>query len=139
MELVDERTPTSVLASLDYAEATIAMVLADREVQLASARRAAARYRVVGSVLGVALAKAREAEALLRLGRVAEAQSVLREALPLARSMGNHWIVGTILRYFGTASLADGDIDAARNYVGEALQYYRGGAGFLNRKSPLYK
>ena len=49
---------------------------------------------------------------------------MLQEALPLARSVGNRWLVGYLLRLFGSASASVGDIVAARGYIAEALQNY---------------
>ncbi len=132
LELVDEQTPPSVVARLSYTEATIAMALAETEVQLASSRRAVARYRVVGDSLGIALAQSREVQALFELGRVAEAKSVLQEALPLARSVGNRWLVAWILRLSGVASLKETDFVAARGYTAEALQYYKAADGKID-------
>ena len=123
-ELVDERTPANVLARLDYTEAAIALVLQQTQTLLVSSRSAVARYRVTGDSLGIALARTREAQALLHLGQVAEAQSALKEALLIARERGNSWLVGTVLRCLGTISIVDGDVDAARGQVGEALQRY---------------
>ena len=130
LELVDERTPTSVLARLFYTKATIAMALGQNEVQLASSRNAIARYRVVRDALGIPLAQAREAQALIYLGRVGEAKLVLQEALPLARSVGNRWLIALILRLFGFASTMDGDLVAARDYLVEALLYYEADSKF---------
>ncbi len=124
LELVDERTPANVLARLGYAEATIAMALQQDEAQLASSRSAVARYRDVGHPLGIALAQSREAQALLNFGRIAEAKSVLEEALPLARAVHNRWLVGYLLRLSGHAYALDGDLVSARSYIAEALQHY---------------
>jgi predicted ATPase/transcriptional regulator with XRE-family HTH domain len=124
LELVDERTPTSLIARLSYTEATVAMALGQWEVARASSKVAVARYRVVGDSLGIALAEAREAHAALELGRVAEAKPLLEEALPLAQSAGNRWLEAWILRLFGGASLDDGDVVASRGYRAEALQIY---------------
>ncbi len=125
LELVDEQTPTSVLAKLSYTEATIAMCFDQDEIQLASSKRAVAQYRAVGDPFGIALAQSREAAALNRLGRYAEAKQVLTEALPLARSAGNPWLAAWILRLFiGASCYGDHDFVAAREYNTEALQTY---------------
>ena len=124
LKLVDERTPTRVLAKLSYAEATIAMCLDQDDVQLASSKRAVAQYRAVGDPFGIALAQSREAAALEQLGRVAEAKVVLNEALPLARSAGSLWLVAWILRLVGGASWDD-DLAAARDHATEALRIYQ--------------
>jgi predicted ATPase/transcriptional regulator with XRE-family HTH domain len=119
--LADEHTPTSVLARLDYTEATVAHALGPTEVQLASSRSAIARYRVVGDSLGIVLAQYREAAALQNLGRNPEAKRVLSEALPLARSSGNRWLVASILRWL---ALVSDDSDVKRAYTLEALELF---------------
>jgi predicted ATPase len=124
LELIDERTPTSVLASLDYVEASIASALSKDEVQLASSGSAIARYRVLGDSLGIALAESLEAQVLLNFGRVAEARSVLAEASRLAGNVGNRWLAGYVLRLFAYAGTLEGDLDAARSYIVEAQQNY---------------
>ena len=125
LELVDERTPPSVLARLSYTEATIAGALDKHERQLASSRRAVARYRVLGDSLGIALAQVHELAALKELHRYAEAESVLSEALPLARSVGNRWLIARMLRFSAIASLRYGDFVTARRIIAEELQYYK--------------
>ncbi len=113
-----------MLAKLDYVEATLALVLQQIDVMLASSRSAIARYRTVGDTLGIAFAQMREAQALLHLGRIVEAQATLREALTFARAAGNRWLTGTLLRCVGTTSLAQGDSDAAYSNITEAVQCY---------------
>ena len=125
LELVDEQTPTSVLAKLSYTEATIAMALDQDEIQLASSKRAVAQYRILGDPFGIVLAQSREAAALQRLGRYAESKLVLKEALPIVRGTGNLWLIAWILRLFGGASCyGDNDFVAAREYASEALRTY---------------
>lgn len=93
-------------------------------MELSSSRNAVARYRVLGESLGIALAQSREAQALLAFGRVAEAKAVLNEAIPLARSVGNRWLVAWLLRSFGLACAYSGDLTAARSHLAEALPIY---------------
>ena len=124
MEAVDERTPVSVLARLDYTEAGIANGFGRAEEQLTSSRRAIARYRLVGDALGIAFALSREIQALGDLGRVAEAKSVLQEALPLARSVGNRWLVGYMLRLCADQGIAERDLVTARSYIAGAIRQY---------------
>jgi predicted ATPase/transcriptional regulator with XRE-family HTH domain len=123
--LADPQTPTGVLARLDYTEVTLANALVEEyELQLASSRSAAARYRVVGDSLGIALAEAREFVALHLLSRYAEAKLLLQELLPLARSVGNQWLYAFVLRHCGEVSRYDGNLAASRAYAREALQRY---------------
>jgi predicted ATPase/transcriptional regulator with XRE-family HTH domain len=124
MEAVDEQTPVSVRARLDYTEAGIANGFGQAEEQLASSRKAAARYRLVGDSSGIAFSLSREVQALGDLGRVAEAKSVLQEALPLARSVGNRWLVGYLLRLCADQCIADRDLVTARSYIAQALRQY---------------
>lgn len=122
LELVDARTPSSVLAQLRYTETVIAAALNEYEAMLASARAAIEHYRVVGDSRGIALAQYHEASALLETGRTAEAQLLLEEVLPVARNEGNRWLTGAILTVFAAIVMEAGDFDAARAYVAEALQ-----------------
>jgi predicted ATPase/transcriptional regulator with XRE-family HTH domain len=122
LELVDARTPSSVLAQLTYTETVIAAALNEHEAMLASARVAIEHYRVVGDSRGIALAQFHEASALLETGRTAEAQLLLEKALPIARREGNRWLIGAILSVFAAIAMEAGDFDAARGYVAEALQ-----------------
>jgi predicted ATPase/DNA-binding XRE family transcriptional regulator len=124
LEFVDERTPASILARLSYTEATIAQALGQHEVQLARSRSAVARYRVLDDLLGVGLAQSQEIGALLAFGLVAEAKSVLTEAVQLAHRVGNRWLLAWAQRASGSVSSADGDLVAARVYLAEALQNY---------------
>jgi predicted ATPase/transcriptional regulator with XRE-family HTH domain len=123
LESVDERTPASTLAKLESTAAAIAFWFGQYEVQLTCSRSAVVNYRVAGDPIGIAIAQAREAQALLNLGRTAEARSALREALPPARGAGNGWLVAWITRLFAENVVGD-EIAAARAYIAEALQYY---------------
>ena len=132
LELVDERTPMSILARLSYTDATIAMTLGEPEAALAASRTAITRYRVLADALGIALAEGREATALLSLDRDAEAKAVLEEALGLARSVANGWVAAWILRLFGIVASDEGDLVGARRYVEEALRYHESVGGKID-------
>jgi len=119
LETVDERTLASVLAKLSYTESTIANTLCEHELTLASSRTAAARYRALGDRLGIARALCREGHALSEMGRVAETRLVLKEALSLARSVGNRWLVAMIPTI---GIIHEGDLVAARVKGAEALE-----------------
>ena len=125
LEMVDEgRTPTSVLADLSCAQATIAWILRESEVQLASSTTALAHYRVVGDSLRIAVAQSLAGHSLTCLRRVAEAKIILEEALQRAHELDNPRWVAYILRCLGLASGTSGDVVAARGYVAEALRIY---------------
>ena len=124
LELVDEGTPASALAALNYAQAAVAGNLREYRIELESSQSALTRYRTLGDSLGMARAQATLSHALLYLGRPAEAKAVLEEALPLARKMGgrSRFSVACLLRLLALASQED--IVAARSYIAEALQIH---------------
>jgi predicted ATPase/transcriptional regulator with XRE-family HTH domain len=121
LELVDERTPTSVLANLSLAQATVAQRLTEYEAQLASSETAIAHYRVAGDKLRLGSAQSLAGQALICLGRMTEAKRVLEEALQRARELGHRRLVAYLLRLRGLASAFGGDFVDARGYVAEAL------------------
>ena len=123
-ELADEQTPTHVLAGLGYAEGIIAMQRRAYKVQLSSSERAIERYRATGDPLGIARTQDLAGQALVSLGRIAEAKTLLQEALTSARVLGNRRLIACVLRNFGYASAVGGDCDAARDYVAEAVPIY---------------
>ena len=123
-ELADEQTPIHVLARLGYAEGIIAMQRRAYKVQLSSSERAIERYRATGDPLGIARTQDLAGQALVSLGRIAEAKTFLQEALTSARVLGNRRLIACVLRNFGYASAVEGDCDAARDYVAEAVPIY---------------
>jgi predicted ATPase len=123
-ELADEDTPTQVLARLGYASGVIAMQHRAYKVQLSSSEAAIERFRTVGDPLGVARTQDLAGQALVSLGRIEEATTLLRQALTSARMLGNRRLVACVLRNLGYASSVEGDCDAARDYVAEAVPMY---------------
>jgi len=123
-DLVDERVPVKVLAKLSHAEAMIAVRLHEYAVALASSESATKHYRVAGDSRGIASAQTVAGLALGALGRVAEAQATLQEALAIARRLDDRRLVAFGLRCLGSASCSMGDIAAARDYLAEALPIY---------------
>ena len=125
-ELGDEQTPAHVLARLGYADGLVAMQHRSYKVQLTSSERAIERYGAVGDPLGVARTQDLAGQALVSLGRITEAKTLLRQALTSARTLGNRRLIACILRNLGYASAVEGDCDAARDYVAEAVPIYEG-------------
>jgi len=129
-ELADEKTPIHVLARLGYADGIIAMQHRAYKVQLSSSERAIERFRAAGDPLGVARTQDLAGQALVSLGRLIEAKTLLRQALASARALGNRRLIACVLRNLGYASSVEGDCDTARNYVAEAVPIYQAlGAG----------
>ena len=137
LDLVDERTPSKVLARLNHADAMIAVRFLEYAVALSSSESAIKHYRVAGESLGVASAQTLAGLALEALGRVAEAQARLQEALAIARRLGDRRILAFTLRCLGSASAAAGDIVAARDYLAEARPIHEAKLGRISVDADL--
>ncbi|MGB8909754.1 MAG: helix-turn-helix domain-containing protein [Candidatus Cybelea sp.] len=120
-ELVDERTPTSVLAGLSLSEAMNATDFSEPKTMLSNAESAIASYRAVGDLLGAARAQSIAGYALTALGRGAEVKPLLEEVLAVARRLEDRRLILFTLRCLGYASARAGDLIAARGYLGEVL------------------
>jgi predicted ATPase len=121
LDLIDERTPAQVIAYLRCSEGNLAASFGDPEWQLRSGEQSLALFRELGDDVGIVRAQNLVASALVDLGRMAEAESALRDVLERARRLGSHRrLLGHTLRYNAAASSMSGDFDAARRYLDEA-------------------
>ncbi|MFY9664606.1 MAG: helix-turn-helix domain-containing protein [Candidatus Cybelea sp.] len=120
-DLVDEQTPTSVLAGLSLSEAMNATDFGEPKIMLSNSESAIASYRAVGDLLGAARAQSIAGYALTALGRGAEAKPRLEEVLAVARRLENRRLILFTLRCLGYASARAGDLIAARGYLAEVL------------------
>ena len=121
---VDATTPPKIAAKLDCAESWNADWFGDFATALASAERALAIYRAIGSPLGVARAHLLAGRALCGLGRVAEAEPLLQDALTFARSIDNRQLLGFVLTAVAAAKSLEGNFAQARAFNAEALAIY---------------
>ena len=101
IECIDERTPSKVIAKLNSTQARIASELGEFEVELTSSQIALERYVALGDARGIATPSA-AGTALLRYGRLAEAEALLREALAGARTLGTRRLLAQVLRLLST-------------------------------------
>ncbi len=124
IECIDERTPSKVVAKLNYAQAGIASELGEFDVELTSSQIALERYVALGDALGIARSQHSAGTALLRYGRLAEAESLLREALAGARTLGAHRLLAHVLRQLSVVHRFNGDLAEARAPAAEALAIY---------------
>ena len=122
LALIDEQTPPNLVARLWRADASIALHLDNHRRQLASSEKAIAHYRAAGNRRGLVLAQRLAGNALYDLGRPADAQTVLKEALIAARTLGSRDAIAWVLRELACACMCTHDFDAAHNYLAEALQ-----------------
>ncbi len=126
-ELVDERTPPDLVARLALAQAHSAAYFCEDKVLLAASERALMRYREIGDVLGMARAQSLAGAALVHLGRFAQGEALLRDALAAARTLGNRHLEFATLSNLGSALSGAGDFGAARAHLTEALELSEAG------------
>jgi predicted ATPase/transcriptional regulator with XRE-family HTH domain len=132
LELVDTSTPPDLVARLEHAEADGARKFGERQASLAAAERALARYRELGDVLGSAQVQCLAGQSLVLLGRSADAQPLLLEALQVARTLGDRRLTASVLQIIGWTRSGAGDFAGARTNLTEALQLAKAaGAEFL--------
>jgi predicted ATPase/transcriptional regulator with XRE-family HTH domain len=120
LDLADESTPKSVVAQLLSAETFIDRAFGDHHSALAAAETALGAWWELGDPLEIARAQSNVARLLERLGRGAEAEPMLRNALEAVRALGNRRLEAFII-----ASMADhDDLAQARSSYAEALAIY---------------
>jgi predicted ATPase/transcriptional regulator with XRE-family HTH domain len=124
IECIDERTPLEVIAKLSYTQTIIASELGEFEVELTSSQIALERYVALGDDLGIARSQYQAGTALLRHGRLAQAEPLLREALAGARALGTRRLLAQVLRQVSTVHQMNGDLAEARAPAAEALAIY---------------
>jgi predicted ATPase/transcriptional regulator with XRE-family HTH domain len=122
LALVDEQTPPSLVARLWRADASVAWHLDNHRRQLASSEKAIAHYRATDNQLGIILAQRLAGNALYDLGCAADAQTILKEALVAARTIGSRNAVTQVLRDLACACMCTRDFGVAHRYLDEALQ-----------------
>jgi predicted ATPase/transcriptional regulator with XRE-family HTH domain len=121
LELVDDLTPPDLVARLELAEADGAQQFGERKVSLAAADCALVRFRELGDVLGIAQAQSLAGRSLVILGRSEEAEPLLRDALEVARTLGDRRLTANVLQVIGWTRSRVGDFAGARAYLTEAL------------------
>jgi predicted ATPase/DNA-binding XRE family transcriptional regulator len=123
--LVDESTPPSVVARLDYAEAYIAETFFEFKTALAAGERALAAYQKLGDKRRMVLAQRTVGVSLVVLGRTSAGEQLLSGALDVARGLGKRQIVGWLLVGLAFARSVNGDLAGARARYSEALRFFR--------------
>jgi predicted ATPase/DNA-binding SARP family transcriptional activator len=118
---LDASTPLRVAALLDVAEAQICQALAQYKACHASARRALQRFREADDPFGIAVAQSYVGFVLVSLGAAPEAESILTEALQIARRLDAPKLIAAILKNLAVARAEAGDLPGARAYFVEEL------------------
>ncbi len=123
LESIDESTPSATVAQLHIADAELSGALGEYKASLASAELAS-RIDQQGDELQVARVQLAAGSALGALGRSAEAETLLEQALNTAKRLENRRLQALILGDLGTTRSRRGDIDGARHFYAEALAHY---------------
>jgi predicted ATPase/transcriptional regulator with XRE-family HTH domain len=118
----NDETP-NVLAPLYIADAELCGSLGEYKASLFAAQQA---LQLDGGLDELQQARAKQAagSALGALGRAAEGQVLLEEALDLSRRLANRRMQALVLGDLGTARSRCGDVDGARKFYADALGYY---------------
>ena len=124
LELVDNRTPRSVLAGLAYCEATVSWQLREYQRSLTTCEDAITHYRTVGDTLGVAHAQAIATVARYFLGCVAESRVMTEDVIAVAREAGRQVWVAIEMAWLGEIIAHEGNVAQARSYIADALQIF---------------
>lgn len=124
-DAIDATTPLDVVARLDLAEAQLDGVLGLHKASHAAAERALGRYREMGDAERIAQAQRHAGRSLVFMGKVAEGEVLLREALSAFRALGARTLTGAALENIAIARNAQGDLAGARAYYTEALAIFR--------------
>jgi predicted ATPase/DNA-binding XRE family transcriptional regulator len=117
---IDERTPLSVVARIEFAEGNIGFALREHRVGLACMERATTLYRSLGDDVVLLRAQTLTGCVLTGIGRFSDAEPLLLECLARGRASGDHMLVAGILRALGVIRGDAGNLSAARAALGEA-------------------
>ena len=124
---IDETTPQLIVARLKLADALLASVLNQFKAALAAAEEALALFGELDDRRGVADAQRFAGRSLIRMGRVADGEALLRAALTTYTKLGVQRL-GGILRDLAVARSLDEDMAGARDQFSRALTVFRQGA-----------
>jgi len=124
LERVGPDTPSLIVARLKLADASLASVLNQFKAALTAAQEALARFDELGNRRGIADAQRFAGRSMVRMGRVAEGEALLRASLETHTSLGTRRIGGT-LRDLAVARSLEADLAGARDLFARALDVFR--------------
>ncbi len=119
--LVREDTPPRLVAQLAHSEAEGARRFGDFKMAFTLAERALLRYRSLGDAPEIAATQSLAGAMLSVLGRPAEAEPLLREALEAADTIGDSRLRANALLGLGLVRTEVADYSGAGAYLTEAL------------------
>jgi predicted ATPase len=125
LELVDESTPTAVIADLKRVEAFLNTALLRFEAAYESAKAALQAYRDVGNEREAATAQYLAGRALVALGRIGDAEPLLQSARETFGRLSCGRLSGVTLGTLAMAREHAGDHASARALYAEALAIFK--------------
>ena len=117
----DSATPACVVAELELAQAALDAALLQYKACYGAAGKALTRYKKLSDPLKVAEAQRHAGTALMFMGKLAEGEDLLGEALATARTENARKLAAAILECMASARNRVNDFDGARRLYGEAL------------------
>jgi predicted ATPase/transcriptional regulator with XRE-family HTH domain len=123
IERSDEQTPIEVRARLYVADAELCSSLGEYKAALSAAQQALQLGDGLGE-LQRARAEQAAGSAFGALGRAAEGQTLLEDALAISCRLDNRRMQALVLGDLGTARSRCGDLEGAKGFYAEALEYY---------------
>lgn len=120
-ELVDEQTPAIVAARIEYNQAFVWFNGGKWESAVQACRRLFGIFGELGDPMRAAYTQQVAGAALVSLGRLDEAESLLVAALETARARGRLPLVGSTLNTLARACFYRGDIEGGRARLAEAM------------------
>jgi predicted ATPase/class 3 adenylate cyclase len=124
-ECAGSATPIAVLAALDLAEAHLAAFLSLYTASYAAGERALARYREANDPVLITDAQLRFGNAMIFMGKIAEAEVLLQDALAKLRARRARKSMVFALDHLANARQFCGDLRVARDLFDEALAVAR--------------
>jgi predicted ATPase len=122
---IDDESSATIAAALRIGDGELCGALGEYKASLDAAEQALLLLATRGAdPLQLARAKQGAGSALSALGRAAEGEELLEEALLAARQLDNRRLQALILGDLGTARSRRGDIAGARLFYSEALASY---------------
>lgn len=116
-----ENTPDAILALLDVAEAALSGVLGQYTASLSLAKRALARYDKLADSVGTSIARQIMGLAQLYLGKTAEGEALLGQALEELTSRGARKSAVVVMEYLAWARHFARDIREAKQRYEDVL------------------
>jgi predicted ATPase len=124
IDRIDDKTPSSIVAALELAQATFASVFNQFNLALRAAERALALFTELGLDAGIVDAQRLVGRSLVYTGQLEEGEAMLQEALSRQRSRGSRR-GANILGDLAVARGLQGDVAGARALFSEAWKSFQ--------------